>query len=255
MSAWVNTVLVSFGKALLISLSILIGSCCLRFVYRFWTKRLGCKHPSADDLSESYKCEMELQAVQEVSHRTSSCSHAHSDMELPPSPGANTSCPPYDTNCLYPDNKPRYDDYSVSDSYSGKWSTYSKWSTNNAITPDGEETTDADLTSVAGETTTMCSVLTGNEDQSDAASLHTGGDPSPLPPPIPQLPPLPRTPTPATTQPTEFQDYQSYRGDTVRLPPPRPRQPQHDRGTALFLSQYYKSLEHERDADRSPPPL
>ncbi|XP_076458228.1 uncharacterized protein LOC143291963 [Babylonia areolata] len=262
MSTWVNTVLLSFGKALLISLSILIGSCCLRFLYRFWTRRLGCKHPSVDDLSESYKYEMELQAVQEMSHRTtSSCSHAHdahSEMELPPSPGANTSCPPYNSNCLYPD-KPRYDDFSVSDSYSGKWST------NNIITPDGEDTTtDADLTSVAGETTTMCSVLTSNEEQQqyyDTASAAHTAEPSPQPP-APGFPKLSPLPPPAPKPPAAelHQDYQNYKADTVVRPLPRPPaarpRKQHDRGTELFLSQYYKSLEHERTTSnsRSPPP-
>ena len=74
-------------------------------------------------MSESGKYEMELQSMQELNHMTPSHPPSHdavSEIELPPSPGANTSCPPYNTNSLFPD-KGRGDDFSVSDSFSGMW--------------------------------------------------------------------------------------------------------------------------------------
>ena len=168
---------------------------------------------------------------------------------------------------------------------------------------EGGETTDAELTSFAGETTTVCSVLTGNEEHYETESPCLPRAPSPplprlqsppLPrrsqkmqsPPLPRLqsPPLPRRsqqmqspplsrlqspPLPRRSQqmqspplpmmpsppPTEFQDYQCYVADVPRYPTPTPTRSRHDRGTELFLSQYYKSLEQEQDGTRSPPPV
>lgn len=81
-------------------------------------------------------------------------------------------------------------------------------------------------------------------------------------PPAPPPPPLPSRPEPETsgspTQ-TEFQDYQCYvEPQLVKLSTPTKLQQQsprsnqnasrHDRGTELFLSQYYKAKEREQES-------
>ncbi|XP_076458802.1 uncharacterized protein LOC143292422 [Babylonia areolata] len=274
MSSWVATVFISFGKALLISLSILIGSCCVRFLYRLWIRRMGCYDRSEDTMSESYKYEMELQTDTDMNHHHNTPCHrpaqdAMSEIELPPSPGANTSCPPYNTNALQqqPDCKAPCDDFS--DNFSGMW--------RHDPTSEAGEMTDADLTSVAAETTTMCSVLTATEDpmilrpesppavlpperRSSCSLPRLQSPPSPprlhgRSPPISEMQsaPLPDLPGPQSPPP-EFQEYQCYMEPPLSRRTTPTRQQQRDRGTELFLSQYYKSLEQETGPPNTSPP-
>ncbi|KAL8579698.1 hypothetical protein ACOMHN_063369 [Nucella lapillus] len=216
-----------------------------------------------DDLSESYKYDMELQTEPDMNHTPSHRppQDPGSDIELPPSPGANTSCPPYNTDSLQrqPDKAP-CDDFS--DNFSGMW--------RQDPTSDGGEMTDVEITSVAAETTTMCSVLTGNEDNTDYPTLperkssscsRLQSPPSPSPrhrsPPISEMQsvPLPLPDLPASSPGgQEFQDYQCYVDPLPRRRSTTPTRQQRDRGTELFLSQYYKSLEQENGSRSSTPP-
>ena len=113
------------------------------------------------------------------------------------------------------------------------------------------ETTDAELASFAGETTTVCSILTSNEDNLDIREpslIQPESQPSPLPPEIPPHPKSRQSPTPSML--SEFPDYQGYENMVVKMPAPSAS---HDRGTELFLSQYYKALEQEQDNTRPSP--
>ena len=75
----------------------------------------------SDDVSDSYKYEMELQTVPEVNHVPSPQPLAPdtlSDIQPPPSPGANTNCPPYESYTRFQDGTAA-DDFS--DNVSGMW--------------------------------------------------------------------------------------------------------------------------------------